>query len=795
MAIEIPDDWPARRYSEDSVLGHLETIDTDAPSGTVPTRWQVASWSTTREMRSASIPGQVRHQTGLSIGTGKAVLKRDRDDYPWKQSLVYELTGQHAQILLAPQGATEIPTAQFQVADVDGDVTTVGVPVELDERTVEGKDQAPGVLDQQWASDITQEEINAQAKDPVWLLAELAEQMGFRSGPNVTPGQDGYDPILDVPLQGSLVPREPLNVPYTTNDTPAWGSSQGAVGLTTELDSTVHVNYEVGKLLPQVFTVTMDTDNGWSTAIWDNAESQARFGVQVLTNTGDSELSLNIFSRGFSGTTNTSTLVSGLDITRNPDMPNRVQVEVTLQVASETGYNSASVRVQREPGEWFGPYVHAMPNQQSRVQYHNIEMEVTWESSMNPLGFLSNFSVVDHATTTAAARDRLIGTIGGDQGRIYLEPLIGTITSPWLDPNLSLWTTMQQIVEAWQGALITDVYGDLKVLNRNTLAGLNNLQQERIVDVGLKFEDLPWRMNWSDQADRLVIRYRPVVEVKAEPTQVGLPVIYEFQEKIIAWPGSNEVFFTLDYLYPTDLKLLPFNRKDQDNGVFHVWDAYRYNNGTGNHIDPNTEIAMRIDRVSSAVWKVFIDNRTSQPFHMVDNTGTPYLKIRSSWYWDQTKEAFLERGVAASDAKTALEIDLGHYVQNEDDANALADFIWARVNQRAWRAQSVNMVPDYRLDLGDVVELVHARTGMRSNAIVTKLDAAGDPGGVTQKVDFTLMPPTWEDFDENWANAVGTGPGGLATWTDFDNLWDAYTWADFDRTPTATTVAQIEEGM
>lgn len=794
MAIEIPDDWPARRYSEDSVLGHLETIDTDAPSGTVPTRWQVASWSTTREMRSASIPGQVRHQTGLSIGTGKAVLKRDRDDYPWKQSLVYELTGQHAQILLAPQGATEIPTAQFQVADVDGDVTTVGVPVELDERTVEGKDQAPGVLDQQWASDITQEEINAQAKDPVWLLAELAEQMGFRSGPNVTPGQDGYSPILDVPLQGSLVPRLPLNVPYSTSDTISWGTSEGSVGLSTENDNTIMVMYEVNEVVPTAFTITLDLSNAWAGFEWNDVATNGRFGVQVQAFTGDSTVNLVIYSTGSNGTGNTTTNIGPLDITRNPDIPNRIQIEVTLTPASGTGFNSASVRLRRREGFWFGPYVHAMGNQLSRVNNHNIEME-TFTTGLSGTAILSNYSVIDHAVNSAAVRTALLTTLGGDQGRIYLEPLIGTITSPWLDPNLSLWTTMQQLVEAWQGALITDVYGDLKVLNRNTLAGLNNLQQERIVDVGLKFEDLPWRMNWSDQADRLVIRYRPVVEVKAEPTQVGLPVIYEFQEKIIAWPGSNEVFFTLDYLYPTDLKLLPFNRKDQDNGVFHVWDAYRYNNGTGNHIDPNTEIGMRIDRVSSAVWKVFIDNRTSQPFHMVDNTGTPYLKIRSSWYWDQTKEAFLERGVAASDARSALEIDLGHYVQNEDDANALADFIWARVNQRAWRAQSVNMVPDYRLDLGDVVELVHARTGMRSNAIVTKLDAAGDPGGVTQKVDFTLMPPTWEDFDENWANAVGTGPGGLATWTDFDNLWDAYTWADFDRTPTATTVAQIEEGM
>lgn len=789
MAIEIPDDWPGRNWVEDTPLGHLQTIDSDAASGTVPTRWQMASWSSTREMKSSSLPGQVRHQTGLSIGTGKALVKRQPSDFPWKHSLVYELTGQDAQILLAPRNSTEIPTGQFQVAEINGDLTTVGVQVELDEKTIEGRDQTPGVLDQQWASDITQEEINAQVKDPVWLVAQLAEQMGFRSGPNVTPGQDGYSPILDVPLQGSLVPREPINVPFQTTDTISWGAADGVVGLSTEFDNIIDVIYEVGSLVPTGFTVTLDIDNAWAGFEWDDVTNNGRFGVQVHTATGDSDVDLVIYSTGSSGFANTNTNVNNLDITRNPDIPNRIQIEVTMGVASSSGFNSASVRVRRRDGFWFGPYVHAMPNQMSRVNEFSMEMQA-FTTGMDGTAILSNFSVVDNSVVTQAVRDTLLNTLGGDQGRIYLEPLLGTITSPWLDPDLGVWTTMQAIVEAWQGALMTDVYGDLRVLNRNTLVGLNNLQQERIVDVGLNFEDLPWIMNWSDQADRLVLKYRPVVQVVAEPGQTGLPIIYEFRDVLIVWPGRNEFFFDLDYIYPTDLKLNPFNRKDFDNGIYHVWDAYRYNNGSGAHIAPNSDISMRIDRVSSSTWKVIINNLTASPFHMVDNTGTPWLKIRSSWYYDQTQEATVERGVAATEAKSAIEIDLSNYVQSEADANTLADFIWGRVNQRSWRANTVTMVPDYRLDLGDVIEIQHARTGVRSNAIVSKVDLAGEPGRVTQKVDLVLIPPTWEDFDEAWANALPS-----STWSTFDALWDDYTWDDFDRTPTATTVAQIEEAM
>lgn len=788
MAINLPDDWPAQQWVENTPLAVLQTINSDAATGVAPTRWKVANWATTREIRSSSLPGQVRHQTGLSIGTAKALIKRDHQDFPWKRSLVFELTGQDAQILIAPQGSTEIPTGQFRVAEVTGDLTTVGVQVELDEKQIEGAEQAPGVLDFPWFSSITQEQINYLDRDPVWWISELAEQMGYTNGSAPVPGSAAYKPMLDVPFHGSLVPRYRNDVEFNTSDTLAWGESEGVVGLTGALDNGISILYETAIEVPQTFVYTMDVNDGAMNMEWNDVATNGRLGIWVTTHTNDSLLDLQIYSTGSNGTNNTTTAVSNLDITRNPDVPNRVQVEVTLNVASATGYNSASVRIRRRDGFWFGPYVHTMTNQLSRVNDHNIQLALS--TALGETNFLANFSMVNAALTTTAVRNELLTTRGGENGFIYLQPLLGTVISPWLDPDLSVWGTMQAIVEAWQGALITDVYGDLKVLNRHTLTGLNNLQQERIVDVGKRFEDLPWQMVWSDQADRLVVKYRPAVEKKAEVGQTTLPTVYEFQDIIIAYPGNNNAFFTLDYIYPVDLKLNPFIRKDSDNGVYHVWDAYRYNNGTGAHIDPNTDIGLRIDRVTSATWKVFIVNRTGSPFHMVDNTGTPWLKLRSSWWYDQTVEQTIERGLSATEAKNPVEVDLSNYVQNEADANALADFIWGRVNQRSWRATTVNSVPDYRLDLGDVVEIQHKRTGVKSNALVTKVDLSGEPGAVTQKLDLTLIPSTWEDFDEAWANALPS-----STWNTFDALWDAYTWDDFDKTPTATTATEIEEAM
>jgi len=261
MAIEIPADWPVRRWHEDTPLAHLETIATDAPSGQAPKRWEVASWETTREIASSSLPGQVRHKTGLSVGTGKALVKRDSTDYPWRQSDVYGLTGSAAQILIAPQGSTEIPTGQFRVVPIEGDITTLGVDVDLDERQIRGRDKTANVLGEQWNSAA---QFEAALADPSWLVAELAQQMGY--GVAVLPGgtlPDGsvYRPVLDAPLQGSMAPEHPQGIEYFQSSGDwAWRELDGTVAWSpADGEVTTGVSYEVGlDRPPATATITAD---------------------------------------------------------------------------------------------------------------------------------------------------------------------------------------------------------------------------------------------------------------------------------------------------------------------------------------------------------------------------------------------------------------------------------------------------------------------------------------------------------------------------------------------------------
>lgn len=804
MVIELPADWPPSGWVENPPIAHLDTQATDPVSGQpgfTRTRWQVASWSTTREIAASSLPGQVRAKTGLSVGTAKALIKRDPEDFPWKKRAIYELTGQTAQILIAPELRTKIPTGQFQVAEISGDLSTLGVQVDLDEKTIVGRDKSANVRGWTYEEVVDRNDGTIRGSDPSWWIYELGRQIGYSTG--LTAGQGGYMPVLDIPFQGSVVPAYPRNLDWfmTTDSVPVeWGSLDGVVAV----DSYFQAQYRGldGSLIRSA-TYTMDllgeTEFRWIQLLPNGTFGNGHISLRVDNRSvsGD-DLWLFLDSLGSNNVDNAanSVTLSSASVPMSDDRAYGVQVQVEF-ISTGSNWTSARVRARRSPtGAWSAWLTHTMTNSPG-VTGDEYRLRILKDDSTATRS-IARLSIVDNNGSNTVSPETILGTVEGPNGRLYLEPLLGTITSPWLDPDLTTWNAMQAVVEAWQGALITDVHGDLRVMNRLTLTGVGT-GVEIPIDVGLRFEDLPWIANHNDQADRLVVRYRPArVVTVSDPSTTKLPIVWEAQEVIPTSPGGNDIFFNTDYLYLMWSTQLPWVQKGSPdyNEIYHTWDAYRYSNGTGTHMDPNTHVGIRIEQITVSTWKIYIDNRTTSPFYMVDNTGTPWLKVRSYYHMDQTQETFIERGVAASQSRNPLEIDLSNYVQNEADANALADFIWSRVNHRAWRADTVNTIPDYRLDLGDVVEIRHERTGVRSNALVTKVQLDGQPGQVTQKIDLVLIPPTWEDFDEAWAAFQPNPPG---SWAEFDALWGppapSYTWNDFDRTPTATTVAEIEETL
>lgn len=781
MAIELPDDWPARSWVEDTPLVHLETVS----EGTT-TRWPVASWSSTRELASSALPGQIRAKTGLSVGSAKALIKRDPDDFPWKRRGVFNLTGSTAQLLLAPEGRTPIPTGQFIVADADGDMTTFGVDVELDERTAIGQQKTTAVVRMGEGSFL---QSNSQSFfDPAGLIAELARQIGYGVGP--VAGTNGYVPILDVPFQGSIAPAYPKDIEFgvflDVSDAPAYVEMDSRIFMTPSGAGYTAVRYGAKDGLASSMLLTMDLQ-GEVTINWYNAPDNDGVLSVDLANRADDSVYLAVRSRGANGVVNTNTTLT-VNLPDDPDRPHGLQVEMVL-ADDGTDLTQAQARVRKGPGSaWSAWITHTMTNTPGPVRmeyFMYITPDLVPGLAPGVDARIARFSMVDldspHNTMGA---DEIWTTNAGPTGRLYLEPLLGTMSSPWLDPDLKVWGAMQAIVDAYQGALITDVHGDLRLMNRHTLTGVG-IGPERAVDIGKTFEDIPWVMNSEDQADRLVLTYRPTEGTDTFDTWDQLRPIFRAEDVIKVYPGQTEVFFNTEYVYAVGPERLAFYRADEVNAFRgHIWDAYPNMDGTGTRMTTD-QLSFSLRQVTTATWVVTITN-TGPTCFLVDSTGTPALTIRSLFYYTQLQEETVERGQAAGPRVRTITVDADNYIQTEADANALADFIWARVNQRAWRASTVVAVPDYRLDLGDVIEIVHSRTGVRSNALVTKVHYDGEFGDVSQKLDLVLIPPTWEDFDEAWA---------ADTWADFDALWSPYTWADFDRTPTATTPEQIQEAL
>jgi hypothetical protein len=786
MNIEIPDDWPARRSAEETPLAHLETLAKDAPSGTVPTRWQVAEWSSTREISSPALPGQIRHKTGLSIGSGQALIVRDSNDYPWKQRDVYRLTGSAAELLIAPEGATEIPTGQFRVAEVEGDITTRGVDVDLDERTSLGRDKVAAAVRMGEGSFLVS---NSQSIfDPAGLVAELTRQMGYAVGP--VAGVDGYLPILDVPFQGSIAPAYPKDIEFgvflDVSDAPAYVEMDSRIAMTPAGEGSTAVRYDPNGPMPSSILLTMDLQGEATVNFYNEANNNGVLAVDIIK-MGNLRRAV-VRSRGVNGTFNPETAVAAtvpIDQTR----PHGIQIELDL-TDDGTNYTGVRVRVRTGPGTWSGWSTAPWPNPIGPVGmdfFNYVTPNFKPELSEGVQDRISRFSMVDLNSANTMSADEIWTTNAGPVGRLYLEPLFGTMVSPWLSPDLKVWGALQAIVDAWQGALITDVHGDLHLLNRNTLTGVG-IGAERVIDAGLTFEDLPWAMNHADRADRLELKYRPAEGTDTFESWEQVRTVYQAQDVIVLYPGENEVFFSTEYEYVVGAERLQFVRADDPFAdEYHSWDAHRYNNGTGGRISPSG-LSFSLRQVTTATWVVTIVNSTGQPCHLVDSTGQPSLTIRTLFYYFQPFVVTVERGLPATQARHSLTIDADNYIQTEADAEMIADFIWSRVNTRSWRADRVNVVPDYRLDLGDVVEVVHARTQMKSNALVTRVHLDGVPGRVGQQVDLVLIPPTWEDADEAWAAAGWT-------WDDFDALWSSHDWQTFDRVPTATTEAEIQEAL
>lgn len=204
---------PAVRLPE--VLVRLDNsvwpVEPGLPAGT----GRCSSWSIERELVANSLPGQIRAQSGFSVGQARVTIRQaeGRPLAPWAAPDRRVTAGTTA-VLEAwdePTGQ-RVQMGRWLVSEVSGSLTSAQVPVTLDEAQYAGRTdivRLPAVRD----------------VDPAFVLDRLARQMGFHSTPRPNAGS-----VLTVPLCGGLLSTQGLPADIVPSDA-QWDESTGIPGV------------------------------------------------------------------------------------------------------------------------------------------------------------------------------------------------------------------------------------------------------------------------------------------------------------------------------------------------------------------------------------------------------------------------------------------------------------------------------------------------------------------------------------------------------------------------------------
>lgn len=746
--MSLPAGWPAPRDVETLPVVWLKMdgsawppADGDRPAGLVP----VGTWSMERELVGSLLPGNVRARTGLSVGAASASIAQMAVAplAPWAVDDDRRVTVGHPVDLYAAHDGHDDPIrvdlGDWVVAPTSGALLSPSVDIDLVERQGLNRTSLEHRLPTPLARIFT-----ATLTELAWMPTTLAAQLGYHAVPPPVPST-----ILAVPAQGHVAALQGPGLPQVDTLTPAgpggWDRSTGPIGAHRFLQ----FKYLIGSgewLTAAGQSVYLTVNYGGTVEFWSEFTTAAGFGI-ALRPGGVLAVRVN---PGSVGTWATGTFAAGDD----PVHPNRVQVQI--ERTGTTSSMGVRVRARSSATAAWSAWITA-PNTMAPQTFTGLMID-TPDTSVDDA-----FSALQ---ITTSADPKLWAAPNAD-----IDPLGVLVGAPWLPATTDAWTGIQEVCEAALGACWVTRDKTLMVRDRNYLAGVDRPAVE--FDVARHASDIAWTMDPADTADRLVVTYQPMVTVQA---LIGSTPAFDVwsSDTVLRVPAGGTVKVVVELGGPVEAQIAPWVPAwDPTQEFFSTWSAFPNPDGTGAHAVDGA-LAIAVEWVNTGRMVLSVTNTTGTPLYTVDATGQPCLFARVWSRIDQNDPDLVVRGVSESRATNPLTIDLGRHVQRAQDAEAIADFIWARVSTPMWRADSVGVKLDFSHDIGEVLHLVHERSGLDVKALVTKVSYGGSPGQVSQSLDLVLLPPTWSDFDEAW---VGK------TWDDFDALWSAATWNDFDRHP------------
>lgn len=333
--------------------------------------------------------------------------------------------------------------------------------------------------------------------------------------------------------------------------------------------------------------------------------------------------------------------------------------------------------------------------------------------------------------------------------------------APVLSPNLRVWEALQETVQAFLGACWIDRAGVLRAKSRHQLAGLG--RREKVIDVATDADSLNWTISADDFADRMEIEWsRLDPDEDTDEWTVG--------EKIRVRANASAVFLVELATFVGTVN--GFAHADLATSNESTWEANDAPLGDGAFI--TSGLAFKIERITGSTARVTVTNANGFDVWLVDDTGEPAVVVRGSDVLKSTMQPQIEMGVSVGESVEPISIKLGPLVQSEAVANALVAYLWDRCQTPRWRAESIRIRPDLQLDIGAVIALTHTPTGLRTDALVTRVQMSGKSGEFAQHIDLAILPPTVSAFDASWAGA---------TCTAFDTALAGKTVSDFDAAP------------
>jgi hypothetical protein len=693
---------------------------------------EVTAWSVDREIVGKVLPGQVRARSGLSIGSASATIRQPsgKPMTPWGRGDRQIVTSGAANLYATdgdPLADERRNLGSWQVDPAQGSLLSPTVPVELIESQYAGRTQLHLLPpnDGDWC-------------DPAWVVSVLAAQAGFHAVPPPVPSA-----VFAASMSGSLWPeRGIINSYYSPSE---WSRATGPL---TPVGGLAGIDFA-----PQADVLSI---GGVSAFVTFNVLGTAT--VQLGYPLVETRPAIQIRPGGILAARATEAapwVTVDYEAGLSPAHPLRVQVEV--QRDGEPGaWTQFRARARSGPDAPWSPW--ATSNVASNHQTMNwLQLEVPATSAIAAMQISTD---ADPALWAPATAD--------------IDALGGKMTVPWLPGTMDAWTGIQEICATYCGATWIDNDGILKTRDRRYLAG--NSAHVETLDIDTMVEDLGWSTDPADSADRLVVTYNPSdVERYAGDGESFGPIIWEAPDVLELLPHQSiEVVADLEFYANAITQWLPV----WDLGAYTAssWSAFDNREGSGDHA-ADEALVITTRQISTGRMIITVRNTTAGTLYTVDGTGAPCLILRGYKVARQANQATITRGLADSEARNELTVDLGRYVQTPEDANTLADFIWARVSQPMWKATAVRVTLDWTRDIGRIVLLAHPDSDLQVKALVVGLHMTGVDGSVEQLLDLVILPPTWFDFDQAWAGE---------TWAGFDGTWAGANWSAFDNDPLKT---------